>query len=117
MHTPVAAAALRKSGHDVVGIAEGSLRSSADVDVLAETTLQGRIVVTENIRDVLAIAADWALVHRQHSGLLFTPRTRFPRSAKSYPKDLIRALQHFLDNPPAIAQTQSWQWWLELPGG
>jgi hypothetical protein len=113
MHAPAAAVALRKSGYDVVAVAEGPLRSSADVDVLAEATLQHRAVVTENVRDFRAIAADWALVGRRHGGILFTPRQRFPRCATSYPKDLIRALKHFLADPPALTDAESWEWWLD----
>lgn len=109
MHAPTGQS--RKLGHDVVAIAAGGdLRGVSDEEVFARAMALGRVVVTENVVDVLPIARSWTTDGRSHAGLLLTSPRRFSRARSSYPGDLIAALDRFLHEPPI--EGESWVWWL-----
>ena len=111
MHAPAVADALTADGWDVVAVAaDPSLRGTADEELLAHATAEGRALVTENIVDFAVLATLWAGEQRSHAGLIFTNPKRFNRAASSYPGNLVVALQALLEDPPAIGASASW--WL-----
>lgn len=116
MHTPAAAEALRKDGFDVSAVAELEVRSLSDTELLAYAETGDQAVVTENVADFRLIATDWAALGRQHAGIMYTPSVRFPRCRSTYPRDLTAALRRFLESPPAVVETASWEWWLSADG-
>lgn len=112
MHAPIVAAVLCERGHDVVAIAAGSdLRGTSDEEVFARAAQLQRVVVTENVVDFVPIAHLWTTDGQSHAGLLLTSPQRFSRSRRSYPSDLIAALDRFLNEPPI--EGESWVWWLQ----
>ena len=111
-HSPVVAEALREADHDVVAAADDPLlRSLPDDELLVQATTEGRAVVTENVRDVDALARRWDR-DGDHAGIVLTPPTRLPRAMASYPGTLIAALAAFLDDPPVDGT--GWTWYLDL---
>lgn len=81
MLSPKIADALRSAGVDVVSVsAEPTLRGLADSDVLDWAASEGRVLVTDNIKDFAVLNAQWAASPRKHPGLLFV-------SAKAFPQD------------------------------
>lgn len=95
MHSPRVAAALRRRGHDVVAVAaDPDLRGVDDADLLEVAATDGRVLVTENVGDLTAIAAAWKAAGRPHPGiLLLTSRRRFPAADIA---GLVGALEHVL---------------------
>ena len=82
MLSPKIADALRSAGVDVVSVsAEPNLRGLADSDVLDWAASEGRVLVTDNIKDFAVLNAQWAASSRKHPGLLFVSAKAFPRTA------------------------------------
>jgi predicted nuclease of predicted toxin-antitoxin system len=96
-YAPEIAASLRQRGHDVVTVAERpDLRGSADIAILAVAASEGRVVVTQNVRDFAALGARRLPGRKPHAGVVLVPRQRF-RGSRSGFGLLIRALAAFLD--------------------
>lgn len=111
MHAPAVADALTADGWDVVAVAASpSLRGTADEELLAHATAEGRALTTENIVDFAVIASRWATEQRPHAGLIFSNPKRFNRATIAYPGNLVAALRTLLQDPPAISQSGTW--WL-----
>ncbi|MEI2621445.1 MAG: DUF5615 family PIN-like protein [Candidatus Nanopelagicales bacterium] len=69
MLSPKIAEALRSAGVDVVSVsAEPNLRGLADSDVLDWAASEGRVLVTDNIKDFAVLNAQWAASPRKHPG-------------------------------------------------
>jgi hypothetical protein len=111
MHAPAAATSLNDGGWDVVAVANVvGLRGTPDEELLTWAANDGRLLVTENIGDVAAIAARWAAERREHAGLIFTSPKRFNRATLAYPGNLIAALRALLQHPPDLGASAVW--WL-----
>jgi hypothetical protein len=78
--SPRIAEALRTRGHDVVAVAGSDLAGLADRQLVAAARDDGRVLVTENVADFLAIAGELARLAVGHAGIIFTSPRRFPRS-------------------------------------
>lgn len=86
------AAELRARGLDVTAVVENvSLVSTPDEDLLAYATDQRRVLVTTNVCDCDAIAADWRADGRTHPGLVYVTERRFPQS-RSFIGSIVDAL-------------------------
>jgi len=71
----VIAEGLRKQGHDVLALDEHrELDGMPDADVLALAAVEGRIVVTFNVRDFAPILRQWAGEQRSHAGCMLLVR-------------------------------------------
>jgi hypothetical protein len=119
MHDPGIARALRERGHDVISAAEDvALSGLPDRDLLGLATLDGRAVVTENIKDFAPLHA-WLIERNEpHAGLVFTHPRRFPRAEAGTTRQLIAALDQLLSHPPSpLEEAPAWVWWLERPEG
>ena len=115
MHTPAVAAALRLRGHDVVAVKErAELEGLPDRDLLRAATLDGRAVVTENIKDFASLHKTSLSLGQPHTGLVFTLSNRFPRSAGHHVQVLVDALEELLSEQAAVLDgAESFVWWLE----
>ncbi len=68
---PLISEALRRQGHDVIAVVEVTeLRGLADVRLLEHATGQERAMVTNDLRDFVRIAREWAASDRRHAGIL-----------------------------------------------
>ena len=111
--SPEIAVALRQRGHDVVAVAERpDLRRSADIAILAVAASEGRVVVTQNVRDFAALGARRLPSRKPHAGVVLVPRQRF-RGSRSGFGLLIRALAAFLDAHPGDDELAGRVIWLE----
>jgi predicted nuclease of predicted toxin-antitoxin system len=62
MYSPERAVQLRRRGHDVVAArAFSDLEAASDVELLAVAQLEERVVVTENVPDILRLDAQCSL--------------------------------------------------------
>lgn len=111
MHAAAVASALRARSFDVVAVTEhADLRGTADADLLVWAAAHDRAIVTENVRDFVPLAQQWAATGRDHAGLVVTNPRRFDRATLAYPDTLIDALAAWLPTTPAA--TPSLVWWL-----
>jgi Domain of unknown function (DUF5615) len=110
-HSPRVASQLAKAGFDVVAASgDDRCHGASDEELLMIATSEQRAVVTENVSDFMAMAAQWSIDGRAHAGIIVTHPARFNRALRSYPGSLIKALNAFLRNPPPTGE--SWIWWL-----
>lgn len=65
----------------VAAASEGALAGRSDAALLALATSERRALVTENARDVVALAAVVAERGRSHAGIVLVNARRFPRRA------------------------------------
>jgi hypothetical protein len=118
MHAPAVAEQLRGAGHDVVAVKERpELVGLPDAELLAAATADDRVVVTENVKDVAALARRATSRGERHAGLVFTHPQRFRRGARGHVRALATALGAFLvDDAPSLEGIESFTWWLAAPG-
>ena len=110
-HSRLAAGRLRDRGHDVLAAADDPLLARLDdEELLRVATRDGRVVVTENVRDVDRIVRMWAATGQHHAGVVFTSPRRYHRGSRSYPDNLVSALAALCDGSPQ--PTVDWVHWL-----
>lgn len=106
MFAPRIAAALRELGHDVIAVTErGDLRGLEDDEVLEAAWRARRALVSEDVRDFIALAREGG-----HYGVLFTPARSLPRRREST-GSLVRTLDAYLrSHPGEAALVDQWEW-------
>jgi predicted nuclease of predicted toxin-antitoxin system len=106
--SPQIAALLRKSGHDVVAVADREdLIGRSDRAILEVACREGRAVVANNIKDFRPLSAQWLAQGRVHAGLILLPSTR-TRS-----RDAIAAVAAAIetvlrDHPDGLSGSERW---------
>ncbi len=102
---------LREVGYDIVAAAESAeLRALQDHDLLRWSQREGRVVVTENVRDFMAPHHMDLGRGDTHAGILFTTPRRFPRRMAAA-GSLIAALAAFIgENDDAHIPTGETSW-------
>lgn len=79
--SPAIAEQLRSRGHDAIAAAQDrELRQLPDQMLLERAAANGRALLTNNVKDFVPIAADWARSGREHPGLLLTSDRSMPRT-------------------------------------
>ncbi len=58
--------------------ARPDLRGAPDADVLEQSTREGRVLVTDNVRDFAPLSNAWAAQGRVHPGMVFISSKSFP---------------------------------------
>jgi hypothetical protein len=82
MLPPSLAVALNDAGCDTTAIsADPELRGAPDGEVLELAASQGRILVTDNIRDFVPLSNAWAAQGRTHPGMLLLSSKTFPMTS------------------------------------
>jgi hypothetical protein len=66
---------LRAAGHDAECVTERGLKGIEDEALLELWDRESRALLTNNVRDFVPLAREWAAVSRDHAGLS-SPRTR-----------------------------------------
>lgn len=79
MYPPALADTLTDHGVEAVTVRDLGLAGRADLDVLEAAASDGRVLLTENVADFAALAADWLLAGRHHPGILIALSSRFSR--------------------------------------
>ena len=110
-HSRLAAERLRGKGHDVEAAADDVLLATLDdEELLRAAAADGRVLVTENARDIDRIVRTWAARGEHHAGVVFTSPRRFHRGSRGYPDNLVAALERLLDEP--VERSRDWIHWL-----
>jgi predicted nuclease of predicted toxin-antitoxin system len=74
---------LRNCGYDVVAVAEErDLRGAADSALFSWARENRRAIVTQDVRDFVAIARGAAVSETDHCGIVFTSPRAFPPAAE-----------------------------------
>ncbi|WP_370328384.1 DUF5615 family PIN-like protein [Euzebya sp.] len=98
-HFPVMLATrLVEDGFDVVTAHQRGWHTLHDEALLDHCTSEGRVLMTNNVRDFVVIAQGWAAGGRSHAGLIFTDDARWPRTADTTGR-FVDALRPLLDLP------------------
>jgi len=87
-----------------------------DREILDTASVEGRVVVTENVKDFAVLHRAMTSAGKHHAGLVFTHPRRFPRHARGHLGVLVDALAQFLESRASTAGAESFVWWLEPPG-
>jgi Domain of unknown function (DUF5615) len=88
---------LRAQGHDVIAIvADPSLVSLPDDQVLAHAAAAGRALVAANIRDFMPLDGQYRAAGQAHAGLILVSTKTFPQD-RSYTSAVASALAALLD--------------------
>lgn len=97
---------LRAKGHDVQAVvADPSLASLPDDQVLSHAAVTGRALVTANIKDFMPLDARYRAAGQAHAGLVLVPATTFPQN-RSYTSAVTSALAALLDERERIEASQ-----------
>lgn len=79
MYAPTLVDALADRGIDAVTVPGRAFAGRPDPDVLELAAKEGRVLLTGNVADFTALAADWLLAGRHHLGILIALSSRFTR--------------------------------------
>ncbi len=106
--SPQIAVLLRQAGHDVLAVADRDDLVGRDDRVIFEAAgVEGRALVTNNIKDFRPLAAEWLATGRTHAGLILVPSAR-TRTRAAVPT-LAAAVEAILrEHPQGIAGTECW---------
>ncbi|MHB8691575.1 MAG: DUF5615 family PIN-like protein [Solirubrobacteraceae bacterium] len=92
MHPPALAQALRAVAIDAATIIELGMTGTPDLDVFAYAITDKYLVLTENVADFVAIAAQHSTAGGHHAGLLIALSSRFSRRASGHGA-IVKAIQ------------------------
>lgn len=111
MFSPVIAAELRSSGHDVVAIKDqAEWQAKSDPEVVALARAERRAIVTNNVRDYRPLHAELVAGDGEgHAGMVFVP-ANMPRT-KAATGQLVVALEAKLAEYPGdddLANGEAW---------
>lgn len=103
---------LRQRGHDAIAIQERpELWGEPDECLLGEVAFaEGRVIVTDNVRDFSRLHAVILDGGGHHAGILLAAANRYPR-AKRYLGLWVRALDAFLSALPAGSDLADSYYW------
>jgi Domain of unknown function (DUF5615) len=97
---------LRAKGHDVHAVvADPSLVSLPDDQILSRAAATGRALVTANIKDFMPLDATYRAAGQEHAGLILVSAKTFPQN-RSYTSAITDALAALLDQPGPIQAGQ-----------
>jgi hypothetical protein len=97
MFSDAIAQQLRAKGHDVQAVvADPSLASLPDDQILSRATATGRALVTANIKDFIPLDARYRAAGQAHAGLILVSAKTFPQN-RSYTSAITSALTALLD--------------------
>jgi hypothetical protein len=106
MFSDAIAQQLRAEGHDVQAVvADSSLASLPDDQILARAAATGRALVTANIKDFMPLDARYRSAGQAHAGLILISAKTFPQN-RSYMAPVTSALANILDRPGQIQAGQ-----------
>lgn len=93
MLPPRLADELRLRGIDTLAVVDDpGLSGAPDPDILEHATDQGRVLVTENIRDFARLHSQWLAQNRSHSGILFVSSKTYPYNRGRFSR-LLKAIE------------------------
>ena len=107
MFSDTIAQQLRAKGHDVQAVvADPSLASLPDDQILSRAAATGRALVTANIKDFMPLDAQYRAAGQAHAGLILVSTKTFPQN-RSYTSAVTSALAALLDEREQIEAGQA----------
>jgi hypothetical protein len=106
----VIAARLRERGHDVVTAHERVWHLLSDEVLLERCAAERRSLVTNNVRDLVAVAQRWAEEGRHHAGLVLTSDVSLPRTHATIGTYVERLDELLTANPTETAFVDRIHW-------
>lgn len=94
MYPPALAAMFTAAGIDATSIIELGMTGTSDADIFAYAVSDRRAVVTENVADFVAIAAQHSTTGAHHRGLLIALSNRFSRRPTGYDRIVAAITTH-----------------------
>jgi hypothetical protein len=82
--------------------------TATDEDVLKQATLEGRAVVTRNLRDYLALHRAWAATERRHCGVVLIHSRSVPEGNRGAEVRALLALLRRLPKDDALVDSVHW---------
>lgn len=106
--SPQIAALLRERGYDVVAVADrADLTGATDKIILDVAASEGRVVITNNIKDFRPLAAARLARAQSHGGLILLPSSRArTRAAVARLTDAIETVLR--DHPDGLDSSERW---------
>ena len=104
---------LRRHGFDVIAVEEtgfataGGMRGLSDEPLLRRATAEGRVLVSENIRDLVPLHRSFLPRGEAHAGIILTASRSYSRRRDAVGR-LIRALAAFIENHESLACEIVW---------
>jgi len=85
MYSPHIASALRDRGFDAISVHERPLLEGEpdDREVLRAATRERRVLVSNNVKDLVPIVDEFAFAGEMHYGVLLTSDATFPRTREA----------------------------------
>ena len=106
MFSDTIAQQLRAKGHDVLAVvADPSLVSLPDDQVLSRAAATGRALVAANIKDFMPLDARYRAAGQEHAGLILVSAKTFSQNRR-YTTAVTSALATLLDQPGRIQAGQ-----------
>lgn len=106
MFSDTIAQQLRAKGHDVRAVvADPSLASLPDDQILSHAAATGRALVTANIKDFMPLDARYRAAGQAHAGLILVSAKTFPQN-RTYISAVASALAALLDEREQIEASQ-----------
>ena len=97
---------LRAKGHDVLAVvADASLTSLPDDQILSRAAADGRALVTANIKDFMPLDAQYRAAEQTHAGLILVSAKTFPQN-RSYTSAVTSTLATLPDHAGQIQAGQ-----------
>lgn len=99
---------LRSRGHDVQAVAErGDLAGRTDQLILEIATAEGRVVITNNVKDFRPLAAERLARGESHAGLILLPSNR--ARTRGAVELLVNAIDRILrERPDGLQGAERW---------
>ena len=106
MFTDDIAQQLRTNGYDVISVvADPVLVGLPDDQILAYATIEGRALVTANIKDFIPLDTRYRAADQSHAGLILVSTKTFPQS-RGFPSAVAAALAALLSSTAKIQLNQ-----------
>jgi len=104
MFPPRLADELCVRGMDALAVVhEPGLAARPDSDILEHAADEGRVLVTENIRDFARLHSEWLAQNRSHPGILFVSTKAYPYNRARFSR-LLKAIEQTGEQPIASGQ-------------
>jgi hypothetical protein len=101
---------LRAAGHDVESVSERRLKGLDDESLLELCSDESRTLVTNNVRDFVPLAREWAAAGRNHAGLIFTSDASLPRHMGTVGRYVTLLAALMAENQPERALGNQTRW-------
>jgi hypothetical protein len=106
MFTEDIAQQLRTKGYDAISVvADPALVGLPDDQILAYATVEGRALVTANVKDFVPLDARYRAADQSHAGLILVSTKTFPQN-RGFPSAVTTALAALLSGTAKIQSAQ-----------